>query len=156
MAAMTPTPPELRQRLSRWDSEELFSIVKHGLKFTGMPAWPAQQRDDEVWAMVAFLQQFPALDAAEYLRLTGGEAPGPAEAALMGAFEGSEAARATLRDSCARCHGADGLGRDAAFPSLAGQPSAYLREALRAYARGERHSGIMQPVAAGLGGEAMR
>mgnify|MGYP003298824914 CR=1 FL=1 len=27
---------------------ELFSIVKHGLKFTGMPAWPTQSRDDEV------------------------------------------------------------------------------------------------------------
>jgi hypothetical protein len=55
MAAMLPTPPELRQRLSRWRPEELFSIVKHGIKFTGMPPWPAQERDDEVWAVVAFL-----------------------------------------------------------------------------------------------------
>ena len=69
MAAMTPTPPELRERLSRWRPEELFSIVKHGIKFTGMPAWPAQQRDDEVWAIVAFLRRLPELDASAYQRL---------------------------------------------------------------------------------------
>jgi hypothetical protein len=31
-----------------------------------MPAWPAPQRDDEVWAMVAFLGVFPDLDAEAY------------------------------------------------------------------------------------------
>ena len=34
----------------------LFWIVKNGLKYTGMPAWVAPQRDDEVWAVVAFLR----------------------------------------------------------------------------------------------------
>ena len=37
-----------------WSDEELFWIVKNGFKYTGMPAWPAQGRDDEVWAQVAF------------------------------------------------------------------------------------------------------
>src|SRR5690606_6561029 len=53
--------------------------------------------------------------------------------------------------SCARCHGGDGLGRGSpAFPPLAAQREAYLMNALEAYARGERHSGIMEPIAAGL------
>jgi cytochrome c553 len=37
-----------------------------------------------------------------------------------------------------------------AFPKLAGQSSAYLSSSLAAYARGERHSGLMEPLAAGL------
>ena len=75
---MTPPPPELTGRVSRYKAEELFSIVKHGIKFTGMPAWPVQQRDDEVWAVVAFLRRMPEVDAAEYRRLAygyGGDVP---------------------------------------------------------------------------------
>lgn len=45
---MTPPPPYLPPAIPRWEPEELFYIVKHGIKFTGMPAWPAQERDDEV------------------------------------------------------------------------------------------------------------
>jgi cytochrome c553 len=54
-------------------------------------------------------------------------------------------------EGCARCHGREGLGRGTgAFPKLAGQRSEYLVNALRAYAKGARHSGIMEPVAAVL------
>src|SRR5688572_17415740 len=71
---LLPVPPYLPQTIHRWDREELFYLVKHGIKFTGMPAWPSQQRDDEVWAMVAFLRAFPELDAEAYQRLVHGEA----------------------------------------------------------------------------------
>ncbi|MFN2428348.1 MAG: cytochrome c, partial [Candidatus Binatia bacterium] len=70
-AAMTPKPPDLRTVALTFDPEELFYIVKHGIKFTGMPAWPALERDDEVWAVVAFLRMLPTLDPGEYLELTG-------------------------------------------------------------------------------------
>ena len=43
-----------------------------------------------------------------------------------------------------------------AFPALAGQSERYLLESLQAYARGDRHSGVMEPVAAGLGPQEMR
>ena len=55
--------PISRRRCATWRDRELFWIVKHGIKYTGMPAWAAQQRDDEVWALVAFLRRLPALDA---------------------------------------------------------------------------------------------
>jgi cytochrome c553 len=147
--AMLPPAVDLDE-VVEWKTEELFYVVKHGVKFTGMPAWPAQQRDDEVWAVVAFLRRLPALDAEEYRRLALGEAPADAGTPASGSLEGSDTSRTTLRSSCARCHGADGLGRGAAFPRLAGQQPDYLRNALEAYARGERYSGIMQPVAASL------
>jgi cytochrome c553 len=150
---MTPHPPYLPPVISEWAPDELFYIVKHGVKFTGMPAWPAQQRDDEVWAMVAFLLTLPDLDTEGYRRLvnTTGE-----DTLVHGLLQSEEVPQA-VTVSCGRCHGVDGRGRGAgAFPRLAGQRPAYLYAALQAFARGERHSGIMEPIAAGLSLEAMR
>lgn len=145
---MTPHPPWLPEKVREWTKEELFYIVKHGVKFTGMPAWPAQQRDDEVWAMVAFLQTLPTLDGVEYRRLTTGE---PRSAPPMEAMEGADQSTRFALQSCARCHGYDGVGRGSgAFPKLAGQSAEYMQNALDAYARGDRHSGIMYPIAFAL------
>lgn len=154
--AMTPRPPYLPHTVPQWDADELFYIVKHGIKFTGMPAWPAQQRDDEVWAMVAFLLKFPALNPEEYTRLISAETTLRNESATENLSLGKPTPRAVILN-CARCHGADGLGRGVgAFPKLAGQNPDYMYRSLQAYARGERHSGVMEPVVAGLSDEEMR
>jgi cytochrome c553/cytochrome c5 len=146
---MTPRPPYLPSTIGNWEAEELFYIVKHGVKFTGMPAWPSRQRDDEVWAMVAFLQRFPNLKDEEYRRLVHGEVAVSGEAMSVGGLERPEPRAVTT--NCARCHGLDGLGRGlGAFPALAGQQVRYLDLSMQAYAKGERHSGIMGPIAAGL------
>ena len=146
---MTPHPPYLPPKISEWEPEELFYIVKHGVKFTGMPAWPAQHRDDEVWAVTAFLLQLPELSTEEYLQLTLGEAS-PGGSTPLPELAGPEIP-VSLLQNCARCHGFDGLGRGAgAFPRLAGQHAEYLAASLNAYAKGERHSGIMQPISAAL------
>ena len=137
--AMTPVPPWLPPRIEGLDDAELFYVVKHGVKFTGMPAWPAQERDDEVWALVAFLRRVPEMSQAEYRRLT------------QASSESAEAPPVVSR-MCARCHGADGLSRgvDGAAPRLAGQRVDYLDAALLAYAEGHRPSGMMEPLAAEL------
>ena len=153
---MEPPPPYLPQTISKWKAEELFYMVKHGIKFTGMPAWPSPQRDDEVWAMVAFLLAFPDLDAKQYRQLVNGETPASEEAVALTALD-PEVASASMTKSCAPCHGADGNGREVgAFPKLAGQRPDYFAASLAAYARGERHSGIMEPIAAGLSSEQIR
>ena len=142
--AMLPRPPYLPHTIPRWDSNELFYIVKHGLKFTGMPAWPSQQRDDEVWAMVAFLRKFPELDAQGYESLVNGELPASLQVL-------ADTTPRAIVENCARCHGKEGLGRGVgAFPKLTGQKFEYLYFSLQAYLRGERHSGVMGPVAAAL------
>jgi cytochrome c553 len=157
MAAMTPPPPMLTDRMARWTPEQLFSIVKHGIKFTGMPAWPAQQRDDEVWAMVAFLRRMPQLDAGAYRRLVYGDAGSSSDSSPSLPTTGSQAPPAVVRNVCWRCHGLDGTGRDAdAFPSLAGQRAGYLYGSLRAFADRQRFSGIMSGIAAGLDDDDMR
>jgi cytochrome c553 len=145
-AAMTPIPPYLPTGLAGWKDAEVFYVVKHGIKFTGMPAWPTQQRDDEVWAMVAFLRVFPDLDGEEYSRLVSSESP-----------PGIETIPRTALLNCRRCHGDEGLGRgEDAFPRLAGQSPDYLVASLQAFAGGQRHSGIMEPIAADLSPEEMR
>lgn len=156
MSAMTPTPPELTERITRWAPEELFSIVKHGIKFTGMPAWPVQQRDDEMWAMVAFLRRMPKLDAAGYRRLVYG-VPEPANAPPDLSRAGSEPPPRAVRDVCWRCHNVNGTGRGpGVFPSLAGQRASYLYGSLRAFRDRNRFSGIMGEIATGLSDQDMR
>lgn len=154
-AAMTPKPPDLRTAALTFDPEELFYIVKHGIKFTGMPAWPALHRDDEVWAMVAFLQTLPTLERTGYLELTGTSRTAPDDQLPLEDLTGpSPPVPDAIAENCARCHGVDGLGRGAgAFPRLAGQQIEYLSGSLLAYARGQRHSGVMEPVAASLGAD---
>ncbi len=148
---MTPRPPYLPSTIGNWEAEELFYFVKHGIKFTGMPAWPSRQRDDEVWAMVAFLQRFPSLNDDEYRHLVHGEVAVGGEAVSIDGLGGPEHPPSAVTTSCARCHGLDGLGRGlGAYPILAGQQARYLDLSLQAYAKGERHSGIMGPIAAGL------
>ena len=151
---MTPPPPGLKEKVREWSPEQLFSIIKHGVKFTGMPAWPARERDDEVWSVVAFLWTLPDLDEAGYLKLIGGEA---VESEPIQGMELSHQSLRVLNQSCVRCHGADGLGRGAgAFPVIAGQREEYLEKSLQAYASGGRHSGIMGPIAAALKPDEMR
>jgi cytochrome c553/cytochrome c5 len=154
---MTPHPPHLPETISRWTPEELFYIVKHGIKFTGMPAWPTQQRDDEVWAIVAFLMKFSDMHAQEYRRLARGELPVQGEPPPIQELLGSEWSPKAVHESCGRCHGIDGRGRGpGSFPVLAGQTPSYLFNALQAFADGERHSGIMEPIAAGMRSDSMR
>jgi cytochrome c553 len=155
MAAMTPAPPSLTERISRFSAAELFTIVKHGIKFTGMPAWPALQRDDEVWAVVAFLQTMPALDITAYRRLAYSQPAVETPPDLPGGIDGPPPR--AVAAICWRCHGVDGTGHSTgAFPSLAGQRAEYLYASLRAYADRQRYSGIMTSVAASLADDAMR
>jgi cytochrome c553 len=135
---MLPRPPELGPVIGTWTDAELFRIVKYGVRFTGMPAWPTQQRDDEVWAMVAFLRALPRMDALTYRELAMGGEESPAMHAND--FE------AALAD-CARCHGRDGRGRSELVPIISGQQQEYLRASLEAFAEKKRPGGVMQLAA---------
>jgi cytochrome c553 len=137
---MQPAPPDLSQIAPTWSSQELFWIVRNGLKYTGMPAWPAA-RDDEVWTVVAFLRVLPALDAGDYAAMTGG---------TRSDLTQLDSHDASVRN-CARCHGdASATPVSLLVPSLNGQSAAYLELALTNYADGRRPSGIMQPIAASV------
>jgi len=52
--------------------------------------------------------------------------------------------------TCAACHGPDGVGITADFPTLAGQHADYIEQALKAYRSGKRQNAVMNPMAAAL------
>lgn len=158
---MTPNPPHLIERIPRWDAAELFWIVKHGVKYTGMPAWAARERADEIWAVVAFLLRLPDLTPQEYRTLTQpdlpeSDTPGPVADANRADLDSlHDPARETLA-FCTTCHGWDGRGVPGGFiPRLDILSPIYVAATLQAYAAGARHSGIMEPAAAGLGKRAI-
>lgn len=140
---MVPAPLHASELAPDWRPQELFWIVKHGIKMTAMPAWPTQQRNDEVWEMTAFLRHLPQMEPAAYERATGhvhDMAPNDRPVALR-----------DVLDRCARCHGHDGSGPAGSdVPVIGGLGEPYIRGALEAYRRGARPSGFMQVQAADL------
>jgi mono/diheme cytochrome c family protein len=79
---LNPFPPELA-RAGEDEPLEYFWIIKNGIKMTGMPAFGVTHSDDEIWAIVALVNQLPKLTPAEYqamVRQAGlgqpGEEPG--------------------------------------------------------------------------------
>ena len=151
---MLPSPPDLAVVMRPWKERELFWIVKHGFKYTGMPGWVAIERDDEIWAVVAFLKRLPTLNAESYRELALGDV-------RVSPHSGSELATSESNpeaiSACGRCHGSEGhRPMSNLVPVLHGQSADYVFSALKAYAEGRRHSGIMQPLAADLREEDMR
>lgn len=141
-ASMYPAAPRLGAHVGDWEARELFWVVRHGLKFTGMPHWPGEGREDEVWAVVAFLQQLPAMSPQRYADLTGTAGPADGEFALDELVSLTE---------CSGCHGdADDRPVSGLAPSLNGQNAAYLVRALEEYASRRRQSGMMEPLARAL------
>lgn len=145
---MLPAPPDLAEHVHVWTDQELFWLVKHGLKYTGMPAWPVQDRDDEIWALVAFMRALPGLDEATYRDL----ALGRVELEPLGGQEiATGSGESDAVDACARCHGSGRSGPlSALVPRLHGQPVERLLAALRDYQARQRSSGIMQVAVSGL------
>jgi cytochrome c553 len=151
---MLPAPPSLAVSMRPWQPQELFWIIKNGLKYTGMPGWVAIEREDEIWSVVAFLTKIQALDADGYRDLALGNVQlSQQNGAELATLESNPRASS----ACARCHGADGEPPlSDLVPVLHGQPADYLMGSLKAYAEGKRRSGIMQPLAADLRPDDMR
>lgn len=66
---LLPEPPKLRDVVEEWHPNELFWIIKNGVKMTGMPAWGPTHSDEKIWAMVAFLEKLPDMDERQYLEM---------------------------------------------------------------------------------------
>ncbi len=134
---LTPPAPKLHLRVGVWPPEALFTTIRDGIANSAMPAWPSPHRDDEVWAMVAFLGVLPDLDRATYRSLAGLDVDTSGVPPVMA--------------TCVRCHRADGRGTpDGAFPRLDIQSAEYLRDALQAFRDGRRASGFMQSAVGAL------
>jgi len=63
---LRPTPANLANTGIEWQPSELYWAIKHGMKLTGMPAWEFRLADDDVWAIVAYIQRMPYESPREF------------------------------------------------------------------------------------------
>jgi mono/diheme cytochrome c family protein len=73
ISGMTPAPPFLLDTARQWTPNELYWIVRHGVRMTGMPAWDQTLSTGDVWDVVAFLEALPGYTAADYARARSAE-----------------------------------------------------------------------------------
>lgn len=69
-----PKPPNLAEHGERRSPEQVFWVIKHGLKMTAMPAWGVTHDDRSIWGMVAFLKELPGLSPDAYRDLVAPKA----------------------------------------------------------------------------------
>jgi mono/diheme cytochrome c family protein len=77
---LRPMPPELADAASEWEPREVFWIVKHGIKLSGMPAFGLEHDDEELWGITEFVMRLPGMTPEDYRALVG-DSQGHAEEA---------------------------------------------------------------------------
>jgi mono/diheme cytochrome c family protein len=64
---LNPDPPDLKEIAHEREPAQLFWVVKHGIKMTGMPSFGAIGTDDnEIWSIVAFVRKLPSTSEADF------------------------------------------------------------------------------------------
>ncbi|HEV7263451.1 MAG TPA: cytochrome c [Falsiroseomonas sp.] len=63
---MTPVPPPIVAIARHRTPAQLFWVIKHGVKMSGMPGWTLKLEDEEIWAIVALVMRTPFLSPVEY------------------------------------------------------------------------------------------
>ena len=76
---LMPEPPKLQEAVEEWKPNELFWVIKNGVKMTGMPAWGPTHSDQKIWAMVAFLEKLPHMTVEQYKEMDKMAGPGEDE-----------------------------------------------------------------------------
>ncbi len=99
---MAPAPANLVHTARVWGAGELFWVLKHGIKMSGMPAWEFRLNDGEMWAIVAFLKILPEMSPRQYAAL---EAP-PVRSAddSIQPPDARRGKRAIYQYGCSTCH----------------------------------------------------
>jgi mono/diheme cytochrome c family protein len=110
---MTPSPANLADTAERWKFEDVYWVVKYGLKMTAMPAWMYRLSEQEMREVSAFVMselrdlspddyraRTRASDTANTGRVSG---PGPLTPS-------AEAGKRVIRQhACATCHNIPGI-----------------------------------------------
>lgn len=132
---LLPLPPPMASLAQEFDANEVHWIIKHGVKMSAMPAWPTQRRDDDIWPLVAYLEDVATKAGAGSDEKLQGRSGIGGEVSIR---------------TCFACHGSDGNGRRGVFPKLAGLSAVYIESSLKAYRSNQRSSGFMEPFAQNL------
>jgi mono/diheme cytochrome c family protein len=77
---LNPAAPDLDDEVSDLTDGQLFWIVKHGIRMTGMPAFASTHSDDDIWRIVVAVRSLNHLSDAQ-LAILKGSAPAQAQPA---------------------------------------------------------------------------
>ena len=59
--AFYPRVPQFAERPSNLEPAEMFIVVRHGVRYSGMGAWDDLMPDEDIWRVVAFLSSLRKL-----------------------------------------------------------------------------------------------
>jgi len=63
---LSPQAPDMRLPATQMKNDgELYSIIHNGIRFSGMPAWGVEGKDDDSWKLVLFIRHLPQLSEDE-------------------------------------------------------------------------------------------
>jgi mono/diheme cytochrome c family protein len=129
---IVPPPANLAHTAREWRREDLFWVIKHGIKMTGMPAWEFRLSDVQIWSVVAFLPAMAHMTPLEYASLEAPKEDGYSEQAALAAKPDAERGKSALHQyACSTCHVIPGI---PATPAPVGPPLAGI--ARRAFIAG--------------------
>jgi mono/diheme cytochrome c family protein len=63
---LRPAPVNLVEPGRNWSPQQIYWVVKHGVKMTAMPGWQYRLSEDELWDLAAFVKHMPALSPVDY------------------------------------------------------------------------------------------
>ena len=61
-----PQAPDLARSAKELPPQDLFWVIKNGVKSTGMPGFAKTHSDSKIWAMVAFLEKMKNMTPQQY------------------------------------------------------------------------------------------
>jgi mono/diheme cytochrome c family protein len=106
---MLPVPTNLAHSAASHPPEWLYHVTRKGVRMTGMPAWEYRLSDRSLWAVVAFLEELPALDVRRYRAVMAATADAACEASTTIPAR-TEGADVLLRQyACHSCHRMEGV-----------------------------------------------
>ena len=59
-----PSAPDFLKDAPDMEENQNFYIIKHGVRWSGMPAWGNTLSDQQIWTLVTFLSHMDKLPAA--------------------------------------------------------------------------------------------
>jgi mono/diheme cytochrome c family protein len=69
---LRPEPPDLKELAPDRTPQQLFWVVKNGIKMTGMPSFRLiDVPDQEIWSIVAFVKKLPSVSDDDFKTWTG-------------------------------------------------------------------------------------
>jgi mono/diheme cytochrome c family protein len=63
---LRPLPTNLAQDGGEWPPNEIYWVIRHGIRMSAMPGWEFRLAESELWDLTAFVKHLPQLTPAQY------------------------------------------------------------------------------------------